>query len=574
MKSLKKIIEKILTIKSQLGLHPKIRILLFTVLGIFSLYLFWYLISDSKDHSLKTFCEKWVFWLMLYQYITNYIPWFSEKSAIKIEEEALRKNQKERIQILNEFDKVTTISWLSGKRSVYESIIDVLDRAIKIKKHKPPRSIVQVLLCSPSFDYNDKNRHKNEKGEKCYKYWGEELKSKIKELTGKSEYIDLTITYLPDFPIFGYYPIKDFIAVLANYCNTSNKGDTKQFEKIYTEINNATSDFITYLKSCKTITPTLEIKHKFNIPFQIVLVHDTEVKDVVVAFAGREILESGKEIGPKGFRSSDPFVVETFANVYKNYVDLYTRRSFPPIHTLEIEKKLKERTGTILIKEYLKDILPQSLDLIVHKNVFCPTIGNSSKFTSLVLVKNAHELKDKEVLDVGSGTGVQAIVAAICGAKNVVATESDENARKNIQVNINRINCNKIQISNGDMFSNIPLSCKFDIIIGDVPFVNSITDQSSAIQRCLYDNDHNLHKILLTESKKYLKEKGKLYTSFSTLGGPEDLEFFEMLINDTGWKVLCKHTFYENSYGWIIYELSQTEIDWLDVLNVKIAQFL
>lgn len=537
------------------------------------------------------FFQYW--WVIIYLFMVGSMPWYFEKYFLKkgtleYENEKLRKRQKERIQILDQFNSEQSTRWLLGKRSIYESIIEVLDRACKEipEKKRTYNSVVKLLLCSPSLDYDYYGRHLNIHGEKCYKDWGIELLNKIKDIEKKREFVDVKITHLPNFPIFGYNPIKDFVSVLANYCNTDK--DVVQFEKIYKEICEATEylfkelNLIVEGRKYDNDALKLEINHKFNIPFQIVLVLDEEIQDVVVSFAGREIIESKKDVNPKGFRSTDRRVVQVFSDIYDNYVEMHTRRPFPPIYTLGLEKKLKERSGTITIKEYLKNILPQSksIDLSVHQNVFCPATGNSSKFTSLVLAKS--DLNKKIVLDVASGTGVQAMVAAICGASKVVATEKEDNAYKNLEVNINALKdkypgsgySNVIAPYKGDLFKAVPGEFKkcFDVIIGDIPFVNAESDQHSPINQCLYDNKHSLHKRLLTESKEYLKENGKLYTSFSTLGGPEDLEFFENLIHETEWNVLCKHTFFEDDYGWIVYELALNKINWWETLNVKKEQ--
>lgn len=538
----------------------------------------------GKIETLSDFFQH--YWVIIYLFIAAYIPWYFEKyflkkATLESENEKLRKRQKQRIQILDQFNSEQSTRWLLGKRSIYESIIEVLDRAGKEipEKKRTNNSVVKLLLCSPSLDYDYCNRHLNINGEKSYKDWGIELLNKIKDIEKKRKFINVEITHLPNFPIFGYNPIKDFVSVLANYCNTNK--DVVQFEKIYNEICEATAymfkelNLIVEGRNHDKDALKLEISHKFNIPFQIVLVLDEEIQDVVVSFAGREIIESKKDVIPKGFRSTDRRVVEVFSDIYDKYVDMHTRRPFPPIHTLEIEKELKKRSGTITIKDYLKNILPKPINIIVYKDVFCPNLCNSSKFTSLVLTKNTFELKGKQVLDVGSGTGVQAMVAAVCEAKKVVATEKNDVAYKNLEENTNTLKKEygyDIECWKGDLFDTLPIEYKtkfFDIIIGDMPFVNAKSDPNIPIHQCLYDNNHEVHKLLLTKSKDYINESGKLYTSFSTLGGPEDVEFFEKIIHETGWCVSCKHTFFEDGYGWFVYELSQKEEDWRKFLCVK-----
>ena len=503
---------------------------------------------------------------------TVFVNISERKTTLEDEQDKLIKTQKQHVEVLKHFGGIRKIEWFKEESTIYKSIIDVLDRAFKIpasRSSSPKESFVKLLLCSPALDYHGNKSHKTNKG---YKNWGDEIKSRIENLFSKLSVIELDITYLPNFPIFGYNPIKDFVSVLANYCTHNN--NQQQFVKTYNEIAEGTDEIIKLLEQYeKKTNRKIKINYKFNIPFQMVLVSDKEINDVVVMFAGREIIESRNKVDPKGFRSSDPEVVALFSEIYQYYVDKHTRRPFPPIHTIAIGNKLKSRSNPITIKNYLGNFLPESFNLIVNQNVFCPAVGNSSKFTSLVLAKS--DLNKKIVLDVGSGTGVQAMVAAICGASKVVASEQNDNAFDNLSDNIKNLEnknskYNKIiEPIKGYLFSPITqYKGIFDVIIGDIPFVNAKLDQNSPIHQCLYDNNHDLHKLLLTKSKEYIKKSGMLYTSFSTLGGPEDVEFFEELIHNTGWRVHCKHTFFEDGYGWFVYELSQEEKSWWNFLCV------
>ena len=60
------------------------------------------------------------------------------------------------------------------------------------------------------------------------------------------------------------------------------------------------------------------------------------------------------------------------------------------------------------------------------------------------------DLADKEVLDMGSGTGVLAILASMRGAKHIDAIDNDEWAYKNCIDNVSKNNIDNIEVIMGD----------------------------------------------------------------------------------------------------------------------------
>lgn len=77
-----------------------------------------------------------------------------------------------------------------------------------------------------------------------------------------------------------------------------------------------------------------------------------------------------------------------------------------------------------------------------------------------------HDFKNKSVLDMGSGTGVLAILAALKGAKNIDAIDIDNWCYLNAMENIERNNCNHIQVYEGT--ADLLEDQKYDIIIANI----------------------------------------------------------------------------------------------------------
>jgi len=77
-----------------------------------------------------------------------------------------------------------------------------------------------------------------------------------------------------------------------------------------------------------------------------------------------------------------------------------------------------------------------------------------------------HNFKEKSVLDMGSGTGVLAILAAMKGAKHIDAIDIDHWCYLNAKENIVRNNCGHINVYEGD--ASLLIDKKYDFIIANI----------------------------------------------------------------------------------------------------------
>lgn len=77
-----------------------------------------------------------------------------------------------------------------------------------------------------------------------------------------------------------------------------------------------------------------------------------------------------------------------------------------------------------------------------------------------------HDFKDKTVLDMGSGTGVLAILAAMRGAKAVDAIDVDNWCYLNALENVERNNCPQITVYEGDV--SLLGNQQYDIILANI----------------------------------------------------------------------------------------------------------
>ncbi|MFN8243243.1 MAG: 50S ribosomal protein L11 methyltransferase [Ferruginibacter sp.] len=104
-----------------------------------------------------------------------------------------------------------------------------------------------------------------------------------------------------------------------------------------------------------------------------------------------------------------------------------------------------------------------------HEIIITPkmSFGTGHHATTYLMMEqlSALDLKNKSVVDFGTGTGVLAILAEKMGAREVLALDNDdwsiENAKENLQEN----QCRHIRVEKADA---LPADMKFDIILANI----------------------------------------------------------------------------------------------------------
>lgn len=96
------------------------------------------------------------------------------------------------------------------------------------------------------------------------------------------------------------------------------------------------------------------------------------------------------------------------------------------------------------------------------------SFGTGHHDTTYLMLKNMLDIdfKDKEVLDMGSGTGILAILACMKKAKKVVAIDIDDWAFENAKENAELNGCSSIAIEIGDV--NRINKRVFDIVLANI----------------------------------------------------------------------------------------------------------
>ncbi|HUQ66211.1 MAG TPA: 50S ribosomal protein L11 methyltransferase [Flavitalea sp.] len=104
-----------------------------------------------------------------------------------------------------------------------------------------------------------------------------------------------------------------------------------------------------------------------------------------------------------------------------------------------------------------------------HEVIITPkmSFGTGHHATTFLMVSMMEhlDLKNKSVLDFGTGTGVLAILAEKCGAGSITAIDIDEWSINNAQENISSNACTSIQL---ELSGSLSDKKKFDVILANI----------------------------------------------------------------------------------------------------------
>lgn len=177
-------------------------------------------------------------------------------------------------------------------------------------------------------------------------------------------------------------------------------------------------------------------------------------------------------------------------------------------------------------------------------------------------LKNFPNFQKMKVADIGTGSGIEAISAALIGAKHIDAIDINPAAIQCAKEN-SRLNnvSDKISFFSSDLFSALPDNKKYDLILANLPFIDFDGGQEP-IDWALYDNHHTIHKKFLEQVHEHLADDGKILLPHTNLQSgitPQpNLDFakLEKMILDSGFvlKIISQKHFRQD-YIWRLYEL-------------------
>ncbi len=222
-----------------------------------------------------------------------------------------------------------------------------------------------------------------------------------------------------------------------------------------------------------------------------------------------------------------------------------------PDRTITITDRLLEYT---LKHKKPYEVKVKDLKLIVFPDVFPPVSPFS--YDSIQLIKFNDTQKGERVLDVGTGSGIHAIISGLRGAGTVIAIDISQNAIENCRYNAKKHDLKGVvQARQGNLFEPVrgyERLIGFDLIIANLPFVNNSANEF--YEHWVYDPDYGSHKEFFSKAGRYLKRNGRILMAFSDIG---DVDFFESQIKENDFEIIGKDVRREINQDWIIYQIGK-----------------
>lgn len=162
-------------------------------------------------------------------------------------------------------------------------------------------------------------------------------------------------------------------------------------------------------------------------------------------------------------------------------------------------------------------------EFIVLPNVFPPTHFQSTGiFTSSLEYKPGTSF-----FEIGCGTGITAVTAALEGCYPVVASDISKDAAINTQANVDKYSLSdRISVRHGDLFDVLHEDETFDTIFWNSNFVFVPEDYtlSKGVDRAFCDPGYATHSRFLREVGRFLNPGGRILLGFSGQGNEQALD--------------------------------------------------
>lgn len=126
----------------------------------------------------------------------------------------------------------------------------------------------------------------------------------------------------------------------------------------------------------------------------------------------------------------------------------------------------------------------------------------------------AQLITGRRILDMGTGTGVLALLAAHLGAKEVVATDSNPQAVSNARINADRLGMNdRIRVCGpADLFAGL-IGESFDVIMFNAPWAEGTP--ASLYDTAIYDPGHAVLERFMGSAPAHLAPDGAILLQYS-----------------------------------------------------------
>ncbi len=129
-------------------------------------------------------------------------------------------------------------------------------------------------------------------------------------------------------------------------------------------------------------------------------------------------------------------------------------------------------------------------------------------------------------LEMGCGSGITAVTAALAGCAPVVAADVNPAAAKNVRLNAERHGVgDRVDAVTSYLFRQLDPDRRFDIIYWNSNFIEGPTldGEQSYVEAAVLDPGYRAHREFFAEAPKYLARDGSIFLGFSEMVGNRSL---------------------------------------------------
>ncbi len=218
---------------------------------------------------------------------------------------------------------------------------------------------------------------------------------------------------------------------------------------------------------------------------------------------------------------------------------------------------LRQSLAVWLIKKVQKygphKICVDGRSYLISENVFNPKYYYTSKF----MAKHISVKPDDIVLDMGTGSGIQAITVGLKASK-VIAIDINPEAVQYAKDNVKANGLDKVvSVLEGDLFSPLKGTQRFDVILFTPPYM--VGKPKTYFDHALFDSDKELVSRFFRETGDYLTPDGYVQMLYSSIANPEKVLELSRL---SGWNsnLVAREQTYMESFLIYRFTLQSSEI--------------
>ena len=184
------------------------------------------------------------------------------------------------------------------------------------------------------------------------------------------------------------------------------------------------------------------------------------------------------------------------------------------------------------------EILGGAITILPH--VYVP----SDQSVPAMFCNHEQIIKDKRVLDMGTGTGVLALLAARLGASRVIATDSNPNAVANARLNANRLCLDEIvEVRDPANLFDPVRGEKFDVILFNAPWIQG--EPQTLYDTANYDPGYRVLDGFFVRASEHLSANGTIllqYSDVSQRKGEDSMNHLAEVIKANGFRIAGKQS--------------------------------